>query len=224
MLLVEFLKAQWKNLRENFKRCLDKRNRLTRSGAGARSLPTCRYFQNLLFLRDKVSNKETESNVSLPNHSDADSLGDSITLNLEGHSQQLSCTPPLSTTTTAGSSTQKQAPTTTQQLNTSVPSSHTPAKRKSCSDALFSGNPKQKRAAREELSNTVDLLTLKYLDGFSSEKNLEQSTENFKEDDPDMLFLKSLHSSLRKLPKKKNRQARIQLQQVLFEMETSDDE
>ncbi|CAB4038372.1 Hypothetical predicted protein, partial [Paramuricea clavata] len=44
---VEFLKAQWKNLKENYKRCLDKRNRMTKSGAGAHSLPTCKYFQNL---------------------------------------------------------------------------------------------------------------------------------------------------------------------------------
>ena len=121
--------------------------------------------------------------------------------------------------TTAASSTsnQKQVSTTlsTQQQNAGAPLSHTPSKRKCSSDALFSGTPKQKRAAREELSNTVDLLILKYLDGFNnSEMELDKSTKSLEEDDPDMLFLKSLHLTLAKLPKRKNRQARIKLQQV----------
>ena len=201
---------------------------MTRSGAGNRSLPTCRYFQNLLFLKDKISSKETESNLSLPNQSDADGLDNS--------QQQFSVPPnsrppimphPSSLVTTAAASTNNQvhAPVSTQQQNVGTPLPQTPNKRKSSSEALFSGTPKQKRAAREELSNTVDLLTLKYLDGFSnSEKELDKSTKSFQEDDPDMLFLKSLHSPLTKLPKRKNRQARIQLQQVLFELEDSDND
>ena len=53
---------------------------------------------------------------------------------------------------------------------------------------------------------------------------LDKSTKSLEEDDPDMLFLKSLHLTLAKLPKRKNRQARIKLQQVLFELEESDDD
>ena len=34
---------------------------MTKSGAAAHSLPTCKYFQNLQFLKDKIGNKETES-------------------------------------------------------------------------------------------------------------------------------------------------------------------
>ncbi|CAB3994829.1 Hypothetical predicted protein [Paramuricea clavata] len=162
---------------------------MTRSGAGACSLPTCRYFQNLLFLKDKIANKETESNVSLSNQRHAVSLEDSIIQNMGALSQQQSIrTPntrpgteqhaPLLSTTTVSNSTQKQVPTTssTQQLNRSAPFAPTPDKRKSGSNELFSGTPKQKKAAREELSNTVDLLTLKHLDNFSSaEKELLKS-------------------------------------------------
>lgn len=63
---VEFLQRQWKNLKDAMKKCLDKRNRMTRSGAGATELPKCKYFNQLAFLRDKTANKITESNVSLP--------------------------------------------------------------------------------------------------------------------------------------------------------------
>ena len=203
---------------------------MTRSGAGARSLPTCRYFQNLLFLKDKISNKETESNVSLPNESDADSLEHSQQQSFELPNSRpaiMQHPPSLLTTAASSASNQKQVSTTvsTQQQNAGAPLSHTPSNRKCSSDALFSGTPKQKRAAREELSNTIDLLTLKYLDGFNnSEMGLDKSTKSLEEDDPGMLFLKSLHLTLAKLPKRKNRQARIKLQQVLFELEESDDD
>lgn len=63
---VEFLKAQWKNLRDSLKRCLVRRAELTRSGAAAHTLPKCKYFSQLQFVQDKVMNKETSSNVSMP--------------------------------------------------------------------------------------------------------------------------------------------------------------
>ena len=56
----------------------------------------------------------------------------------------------------------------------------------------------------------------------SSEKEYNKLIE--KEDDPAMLFLKSLHVSLNKLPKRKNRKARIKIQQVLFDLEESSDD
>ena len=65
--LVEYLNQQWKNVKENYKRCLDKRNRMTRSGAANHTLPTCRYYEQLHFLNDKVSSQETTSNIVLPN-------------------------------------------------------------------------------------------------------------------------------------------------------------
>ena len=82
---------------------------MTRSGASVRSLPTCRYFQNLLFLKDQISNKETEGNVSLPNESDTDSLEHSQQQSFElPNSRPAIMQHPPSLLTTAASSTSNQ--------------------------------------------------------------------------------------------------------------------
>lgn len=61
--VVEFLQRQLKNLKDNLKKCLDKRNRMTRSGAAASSLPKCKYFEQMRFLHEKTANRPTESNI-----------------------------------------------------------------------------------------------------------------------------------------------------------------
>ena len=200
---------------------------MTKSGAGAQSLPTCKYFQNLQFLKDKIGNKETESNISLPDHH-----FHSLASTRNSEQQQISTS---NATTSAqqqivipntSADTQQQivmnTSNSTQQLHdcteSVIPSS---IKRKKLDASSVTA--KQKRLAREELSNRVDSLTLQYLDDMkSSEKEYNQLLE--KEDDPDLLFLKSLHSSLKKLPRRKNRLARMKIQQVLFNLEGSDDD
>ena len=62
--LVEYLQRQLKNLKDNLKKCLDKRQRMTRSGAAASSLPQCKYFHQMKFLHEKTANQPTESNIS----------------------------------------------------------------------------------------------------------------------------------------------------------------
>ncbi|XP_065641180.1 uncharacterized protein LOC124815057 [Hydra vulgaris] len=52
-----------KNLKDNLKKCLDRRRALTRSGAGAFCLLKCKYFDQIAFLHEKSSNKPTVSNV-----------------------------------------------------------------------------------------------------------------------------------------------------------------
>ena len=54
---MEDLKQQWKRLRDNYERCTRKCQLKQRSGAGSSKLPVCRYFEQLQFLRDTVSNK-----------------------------------------------------------------------------------------------------------------------------------------------------------------------
>ena len=66
-LLVNFLKAQWKNLRDNLKRCLAKRANMSKSVAEAHTLTKCKYFDQLQFLQEKITNKETVSNFSFSN-------------------------------------------------------------------------------------------------------------------------------------------------------------
>ena len=62
--LAEFLQKQLKNLKDSLKKCLNKRTKMTRSGAAASSLPKCRYFEQMAFLYGSVGNRPTESNLS----------------------------------------------------------------------------------------------------------------------------------------------------------------
>ena len=66
-ILVEFLQKQLKYLKDHLKKCLDRRSKLSKSGAPALSLPKCNYFEVMRFLHDKTANKPTESNLCLPN-------------------------------------------------------------------------------------------------------------------------------------------------------------
>ena len=50
-------------MKDGLKKCLDKRNRMTKSGAAAMTLPKCLYFDQLSFLHEKSANKPTESNL-----------------------------------------------------------------------------------------------------------------------------------------------------------------
>ncbi|XP_046862378.1 uncharacterized protein LOC124455802 [Xenia sp. Carnegie-2017] len=62
---------EFKRLRENFRKCLKKRELESRSGAEAKKLPTCAFFVELSFLRDSVSNRKSTSNVNVPRLSDS---------------------------------------------------------------------------------------------------------------------------------------------------------
>lgn len=66
--LVESMKNQWKSLRENYKRCMSKRNLMSRSGAASSKLPRCKFFEQLVFLTDTICSRGGgESNVTLDN-------------------------------------------------------------------------------------------------------------------------------------------------------------
>ena len=60
------LKKTWKNLSDNLSKCLKKRELLRRSGAGATELPQCKFFKELQFLKDILSDRATHSNLPTP--------------------------------------------------------------------------------------------------------------------------------------------------------------
>ena len=62
--LADVLKKQLKNLKDTLKKCLDKRNELTKSGAAASKLPKCKFFEQMAFLHEKTGNQPTQSNVN----------------------------------------------------------------------------------------------------------------------------------------------------------------
>ena len=72
---MEFLQKQLKNLKDALKKCLDKRNQTTRSGAAASTLPKCKFFEQMAFLHEKIANKATESNVGIPSSYQAEDFG-----------------------------------------------------------------------------------------------------------------------------------------------------
>ena len=50
-------------MRDGMSKCLKRRESLSKSGAGASRLPTCKLFEQLLFLKDTLLNRPTESNI-----------------------------------------------------------------------------------------------------------------------------------------------------------------
>nr|XP_047122390.1 uncharacterized protein LOC124805892 [Hydra vulgaris] len=62
---TEILQKKLKNLKDTLKKCFDKRNKMTKSGAGASALPKCKYYEEMLFLHDKNNNISTQSNFEL---------------------------------------------------------------------------------------------------------------------------------------------------------------
>ena len=61
--LAKDAQSHWTKLKENFRKCLKRREKATRSGAGKTQLPTCQYFKELQFITDTVTNRPTASNV-----------------------------------------------------------------------------------------------------------------------------------------------------------------
>lgn len=66
MLIEGELKKLFDKMRDNYRRCLRKREKITRSGAGVKKLPTCDFFHELSFLSDVMSTQQTDSNLSTP--------------------------------------------------------------------------------------------------------------------------------------------------------------
>ena len=187
LFLVEYLKTQWKYLKDNFKRCITNRNKLTRSGAAGGKLPQCKYFEQMQFVLDKVSNKSSVSNIDMS--VDDDEL-------------------PLSPSP-----------------ETSSPKADTAASingKRECEEAVFV-MPSAKRKNRDNLAMQVDSMLVKTLANLHAPHNLAPAKTPSEEPDADYLFCNSLTPVLQNLPSKKNRLAKIKIQQLLFGMEFEDD-
>ena len=62
-------RKKWKNIRDTYRKCNKSRDLATCSGAGYKCLPECAYFNQLSFLRDTVTSKQSKSNFTLtPNN------------------------------------------------------------------------------------------------------------------------------------------------------------
>ena len=169
-ILVEFLKNQWKLMRDAYRRCVNKRDGQTRSGAAASKMAKCKYFDILSFLHESLSNKVPDSNIDLDPKSSE--------INVNEHSNDA-----------------------IQPYFKPISSKEKPKKEESNLDRMLINSLKDVSAVCDKVavpskSNNIDEL-----------------------DDPDTLFCKSLVSTLKSLPPRKNKQAKIKIQQLLFELE-----
>ena len=61
--LKDLLKKCWKDIKDNFFKCLKSRDRKTRSGAEASTLPKCKLLPQMLFLENSILNRPVTSHV-----------------------------------------------------------------------------------------------------------------------------------------------------------------
>ena len=86
---MEDLKQQWKVLRDNYRRCIRKRQLKQRSGAGSSKLLVCRYFEQLQFLHDTVSHEESDGTNDIKLLQRASSNPESEVVKIEGNGYAL---------------------------------------------------------------------------------------------------------------------------------------
>ena len=177
-------------------RCLNKIKDGQNSGGGALKMPTCKLFDQLLFLKDFVSNRETNSHISITSDSGSN---DSITvIDDSAHLTPPSTTPDI-TTPKVG-----------------------PKKRKAETDGLeeiSSHQPSRRLNKKSERQDKIDLLLVNALSKSDESMAYSESKSS------NHLFCDSIVEILDKLPSKKNRMARVEIQQVLlkYEFDNGDD-
>ena len=195
------MKRRWKNLRDGMMKCLKKIDMATRSGAGATKTSTCKYFQQLLFLKDSVSNRRTESNLNMtplsptppPSLSYLNVLSPTQPDDLIQPNDDL--TPPISPTPSSSGQNRKL-------------------------DSDSRSAKKFKKAS--DRRDSIDYLII---DALKNTSNTDQTSGSSCQDkeDHDLLFLKSVAPLLSNLPPRKNRMAKIEIQQLLLRYEFEDE-
>ena len=214
--LVEFLKVQWKNLRDGMKRCLVKREHMARSGAAAHTLPCCKYFEQLKFIQDKIMNKETDSNIDL-------SL----------ISPPSSSTMTVSSPHTSGNNPFPSSPSTTS-INLAVtdksfspcsPENINPENMLKCKLSPEGSSSYNKKKVKEMTTANMDLRLLQTLQDMNQttksilDDGKNESVREPEVDDADTLFCKSIIPSLSALEPRKNSLAKIKIQELLYQLE-----
>ena len=220
----KILSDNWTKLRENFRRCLNRRKKATKSGAGGQALPSCQFFTELSFLNDVIGVRSStcsniKSDIFTPPPSPADN-------------QRLSpFTPPSSPADNQRLSPTIMTRTISSVTNSDYDSSHLSAaavRNVPITNSLEPASSKQVVPNSGSIQNKLSHTNKRkqQIDPVQSalEKAIIADVENNKnnETDPDELFCKSLVSSFKNLPKKKNKRAKIKVLQVLLDMEDSD--
>lgn len=203
VLTVEFLKTQLKYLKDNLKKCLDRRSKATKSGSAASKLATCKYFDQLSFLHSKVSNKPTESNLT-----PVIEVEDTPSVQVNPSASTVTQSVPCPKNPTMMSTLAKDT------------SSSVSGKNKAESE-IIPYTPAKRSKSRAEMAYAVDTLLVKTLQDMQDPSSKSTTAHD---NDEDMLFCQSLVPLLKKMPARQNRLAKIKINQLLFDMEFNDEQ
>jgi len=184
---------------------MKKRENLTRSGAGAKTLPSCSFIAELSFISDSISNRETHSNVQINNLMQPRSNLDLLNVETDdSYSHLLVSTQGLSPVSTATNCTRNslQSPTSSKETPTNI-----------------SKTTKTRKRKKTDIDFELDSVLAE-----SIKLDIEKSKQNDTED-PDRLFCLSLVQEFKdlKTPKKK-RKARLEILRIFCDLSNSDNE
>ena len=180
---------QLKYLKDNLKRCLGKRTRLTRSGAAATLLPKCQFFDQMAFLHEKSINRPSVSNVLIPN--------------FKGQSNVLPGIVPINNP--------PFVPPYNPTIQCEVPLPPSPASSITFNSSHSTGKQRKTSTTTDMENTSLVMNELSKLEGQLQKVETEESDYS--------LFCRSLIPTLEKLDARKNKIARIKLSQLLFELE-----
>ena len=233
----KYLQTQWVKLRDNYRKCLKRREKATRSGAGVKTLPTCAFISELTFISDSVSNRATESNID-PGLFTPPPSPDIVVPRRIVKSPSMSqtaqhglFTPPPSpdivvprrivkspsmSQTAQQSSSQSSSVTTIPKSTTPLDSVRMPVK-ETCHQK---GNASKEISNKRKNNHVDDLLAQAIMDDMNEKKRKETLKDNTL--DHDELFCQSLVPYFNGLSKYKGKLARIKVLQVLCDIDESD--
>ena len=156
---------------------------MSKSGAAASTLPTCKYFEVMRFLHEKTSNLETHSNVDLEIQTIPENILDISSSQSPGPSQPSSSCSSVSDEAKYG---KRKRPNSNDQLDPFL-----------------------------DHVKSMDQKMVNYLEGLSGKRENEDKDEA-------ELFCMSLVPVLRDMEKKQLRQAKLKIQQLLYDLQYSD--
>ena len=205
---VDFAKAKWKNLNDTFKKCLDREREMTKSGSAYSKPPRCRYYSQLLFLRDVLTNRMTSSNILLSIPSTSSNSGQ------QEYSEFAPSPYPVSETLSSPSLASPLCGADLEDLQSPPSNSSSERVALSCTpkNVPFAATRKRKNAEADPIESFL----------MDSIREREREKVEKKQDDPDDLFCRSLVATLKRLPQKKNQLAKLKMQQLLFDIEYED--
>ena len=222
-------------MKDNLKRCLDRRRALTRSGAAYSTLPTCKYFDLMAFLHERTENKPTDSNIQSQMMQDSQAFTESLSAQQSSLSTQVIGSKLLNQREDSETLSQSQIilqrpiPPTASPSYSAAPS---PCSSVGSVDAgIISPTSTEQRKGTKRKSSAAsismnsDAMFLQQVKNFDDKiiHKMQEKREESTEVCEDSLYCKSLIPVLRGLPLRKKRLAKVKISSLLYDIEFGND-